>query len=107
MATLERALEDVQDIICYEMSMDQRYRLMEIAVSRFKNIYFTPHLGDTMVQGCSKKNLLDTPLMKYEYNYTKKSGYLCKRVLDLIISLVLVVLTSPIMLITAIAIKLD
>lgn len=107
LATLERALEDVDDIICYEMSMDQRYRLMEIAVSRLKNIYFTPHLGDIMVQGCSNKNLLDTPLMKYEYNYMKKSGYFSKRALDLIISLILVVFTCPIMLITAIAIKIE
>lgn len=104
---LERTLADVESILCYEMSMDQRYKLMEIAVSRQKEIYFTPRLGDIMLQGCSNKNLLDTPLMKYEYNYTKKSSYLFKRVLDLVLSLVLVVITSPIMLVTAIAIKVE
>lgn len=107
LATLERALDGVQDIICYEMSMDQRYKLIEIAVSRFKNIYFTPRLGDIVLQGCSNKHLLDTPLMKYEYNYMKKSGYFSKRALDLVLSLILVVLTSPILLITAIAIKVE
>ncbi len=107
METLDRALEDAEDIICYEMSMDQRYTLMEIAVSRMKTIYFTPRLGDIMLQGCSNKHLLDTPLMKYEYNYMKKSEYFSKRILDLLLAMVLVVLTSPIMLITAIAIKLE
>lgn len=107
LATLERALEDVEDIICYEMSMDQRYKLIEIAISRFKNIYFTPRLGDIVLQGCSNKNLLDTPLMKYEYNYMKKSGYFSKRALDMVLSVVLLVLTSPIMLLAAIAIKIE
>ncbi len=105
--SLERKMEDVKDIICYEMSMDQRYKLIEIAISRMKNIYFTPRLGDIVLQGCTNKNLLDTPLMKYEYNYIKKSVYMFKSALDLILSLVLVVITSPIMLLTAIAIKLE
>lgn len=107
MDTLERALADTEDIICYEMSMDKRYCLTEIAVTRMKNIYFTPRLGDIMLQGCSNRNLLDTPLMKYEYNFTKKSAYLFKRTLDVMLALVFVILASPVMLLTAAAIKLE
>lgn len=45
--------------------------------------------------------------MKYDYVYEKREGYAAKRVLDIVLSLSLLILLSPLLLLTALAIKLE
>ncbi|MBQ8279937.1 MAG: sugar transferase [Roseburia sp.] len=100
-------LADCEAVLLYEVSNDVRGKFMKLCTEQKKVLYFTPKIEDILCQGSIEKNLLDTPLMKYEYQYDSRSGYIGKRCLDLVISGTLIIVLSPIMLITAIAIKLE
>ena len=67
----------------------------------------TPRIEDIIIQGFDNKTLIDTPLLKYEYSYIQPKTYHWKRVLDLVISLVCLVVFAIPMLIVIIAIKLE
>ena len=60
-----------------------------------------------MLQGCSPRHLLDTPLMKYDYTYERYNEDRKKRIMDLLLSFAGLILLSPVLLATALAIKLE
>lgn len=94
-------------ILLYETSYEKRRLLAEHCLQVQKEIYFTPKLDDIVLLGCQPKHLLDTPLFRYDYVSYKKAEYKLKRVFDILFSLILLVVTAPIMLLTALAIKLE
>ena len=106
-AQLNKLMSQCEVVLLYEVSSDVRGKFMKLCTEQKKVLYFTPRIEDILCQGSVSKNLLDTPLMKYEYQYESRSGYIGKRAMDLIISGVLLIVLSPVMLLTAIAIKLE
>lgn len=94
-------------VILYEVSGTNRGKYMQRCLEEHKIFYFTPDIEDLLCQGASAKNLLDTPLMKYGYHYESRRGYIGKRILDLALSVTVTVIFSPVMLLTAAAIKLE
>lgn len=104
---LSMLLADCEAVLLYEVSNDVRGKFMKLCTEQKKVLYFTPKIEDILCQGSVEKNLLDTPLMKYEYQYDSKRGYIGKRALDLFISSFALIVLAPVMLITAIAIKVE
>ncbi len=65
-----------------------------------------PKIPDVILKGAEELHLFDTPiLLTREYALTIEQRFI-KRAIDLICALVLFVITSPFMLLTAIAVKL-
>lgn len=102
-----RHLQECCTVIMYGVSFETRAAVSEMCIEWKKNFYYTPELLDVFGLGCEPKHLLDTPLMKYEYNYNNKKYQGIKRALDIIFSLFFIILTSPIMLVIAICIKVE
>ena len=68
-------------------------------------VYMMPKIPDVLIAGADQLHLFDTPIfLTREYALTVEQR-MAKRMIDLVLSLVLTILTSPIMLITAICIK--
>ena len=80
---------------------------MKICTEQKKGFYFTPRIEDIFCQGAEEKNLTDTPLLKYKYVYEMKSGYFGKRLFDLFLAAVFLVLLSPVFLLAAVCIKIE
>lgn len=72
-----------------------------------KRVYFTPKISDIIGKNSENINLFDTPLYLCRNNGISKSQLILKRIYDLVLSLVALFITSPILLITALAIKLE
>lgn len=102
---LEENINACDNVLFFEVDSPIRVHLLDISIRGRKSVYFTPSLDDILLQGCSPKHLLDTPLLKYEYAFEK--GYYSKRLWDIVISLFILIFTAPILLLTAIAIKLE
>ncbi len=100
-------IQECCSVLFYEASYQRRSFLAGYCLQEQKEIYFTPQLDDIVLMGCQPKHLLDTPLFRYDYASYKKSEYRLKRVFDLVFSVILLVITSPIMLLTAFAIKME
>lgn len=103
----EEEFEQTDIFILYEVSNQNRGTYMKFLSEKRKSFYYTPRLEDFLLQGSTYKQLLDTPLMKYDYSYEKSGWSEVKRGLDIILAIFMLILFSPTFLATAIAIKLE
>ena len=99
-------LKNYDGVVLWDMNTALRNKLLKFCYSKGVRVYIMPKIPDIMVQGSEKLNLFDTPILLIrEYAMTIEQRFV-KRAIDVICALLLIVVTSPIMLITAIAIKL-
>lgn len=104
---LQNCITESDTVLLYELSYRKRALIVDLCIEQRKNLYFTPRVDDIILQGCTPKHLLDTPLMKYDYAYRENGKCIRKRCFDIFFSLLMLIITSPIMLLTAIAIKIE
>ena len=69
--------------------------------------YVTPKLTDIIVRGATDISLFDTPLLLVKGNGLTPSQRICKRIMDLLICIPVAIIAAPIMLLVALAIKLE
>ena len=104
---LQKKIDRCDTVILYEVEKGRRTGTMEYCIEHRRNLYITPRVSDIILQGFKERTLIDTPLFKYEYNYLDTKQYRSKRLLDLILSIVVLALTAAPMLLTAAAIKIE
>lgn len=99
-------LKHYDGVVLWDMNTTLRNKLLKFCYSKGVRVYIMPKIPDIMVQGSEKLNLFDTPILLIrEYAMTIEQRFV-KRAIDVICALLLIVVASPIMLITAVAIKL-
>ncbi|MGN0478258.1 MAG: exopolysaccharide biosynthesis polyprenyl glycosylphosphotransferase [Hominenteromicrobium sp.] len=106
-ADWKKKLDPFEAIILYETEADNRSELIWYCMQDRKSLYLTPQLDEITMQGFGARHLIDTPLMKYEYRSERFWYNLAKRAADIVVSLFALILMSPILLVTALAIKLE
>lgn len=104
---VQKEIEEYDVTVLYELSGAERGRYLSYLVENKKVFYVSPRVEDILLQGCSAKHLLDTPLMKYDYKYENRNTYYLKRILDIVFSLFVLILLSPVLLLIALLIKLE
>jgi exopolysaccharide biosynthesis polyprenyl glycosylphosphotransferase len=72
-----------------------------------KRVYFTPKISDIIEKTAEEINLFDTPLYLCRNTGMSRGQRFIKRFCDILFSLIGLIVTSPILLITALAIKLE
>ena len=96
-----------QAVIFYEVSSKKRSEVIWYCMQSRKSLYITPQLSEITMKGFGARHLIDTPMMKYEYRSERFWYNLVKRVVDILLSLTALILLSPLLLLTALAIKLE
>lgn len=104
---LKSYILDHETIFIYDVPIKERTDIVEFCYQNMKNVYFNPDMHDVIEQS-SRHVLLDDVSMygNYSKGLTLEQRVV-KRVMDVVIAVVALVLTSPLMLIAAIMIKLD
>lgn len=103
----KKKLDKFEAVILYEVPADCRADIVWYCMQNRKSLYLTPQLEEITLQGFGARHLIDTPMMKYEYR-SERFWYNCmKRLIDILVSGVAFILVSPILLITAAAIKIE
>ena len=70
-------------------------------------IYVAPRISDVIIRGASEINLFDSPLLLCR-NYGLSTGeQIMKRVFDILIALIMLLLLSPLLILIALAIKIE
>lgn len=82
----------------------ERNRLIKYCFEKQKRVYFTPKISDIILKASDDMNLLDTPLYVCKNLDISLPRRIVKRAMDIVISLIGIIITSPIMLVTAVAI---
>lgn len=82
-----------------------RNQLMKYCINQNIQVYILPRIGDVIMSGADRIHMLHLPVMHLSrYNPRPEFVYL-KRLFDLVASLVLFIITSPILIIIALTIK--
>lgn len=98
-------LSGYDGIVLWDINTEIRNKLLKFCYSRGIRVYMMPKIPDIMIQGSAQLNLFDTPiLLTREYAMTIEQRFL-KRLIDIICSLILLIMASPFMIVTAIVIK--
>ena len=93
-------------VVLWDIPTSDRNVLLKFFYSVNMRVYMMPKIPDVLVAGSDSIHLFDTPIMlTREYALTAGQRF-TKRTIDIVCALLLAVITSPIMLITAICIKL-
>ncbi len=96
---------DYSGVVLWDISVEDRNKLLKFCYAHSIRVYTMPKLPDVILLGAEELHLFDTPiLLTREYSMTMEQRFI-KRAVDIICSLILLVVASPIMLITAIVIK--
>lgn len=93
-------------VVLGDISTEARNPLIKFCYGRSIRVYLLPKITDVILSGAEELHVFDSPmLLTREYSLTVEQRFI-KRVIDIVCSLFLLIITSPFMLITAIAIKL-
>ncbi len=101
----EMLSSDYDGVVLWDVPAQIRNKMLKYMYARNIRVYMMPKISDVIIKGSDPLHLFDTPIfLTREYNLKVEQRF-AKRCIDLIFSLLLIILTSPIMLLTAIAIK--
>lgn len=88
-----------------DVSSSQRNEILKYCVERDIDVYVTPHIGDTLMQGARQVHLFHLPILKVGRYHPSPLYLLVKRVFDILASALALLVLSPLFLVTSAAIK--
>jgi exopolysaccharide biosynthesis polyprenyl glycosylphosphotransferase len=100
-------INKVHTVIIWDLEVSKRNTIFKYCYDNSKRIYMAPKLSDIIFNGSTSVHMFDTPLLLTEGSPLEYEERVIKRFVDIVLSLILIVLTSPLMLLTAIAVKLQ
>ncbi len=107
----ERILEDYESgkcnaVVLGDISVEERATLFKFCYAHSIRVYLLPKITDVILMGAEELHIFDTPLLlTREYSLTMEQRII-KRAIDIVGSLILLIIASPFMVVTAILIKL-
>lgn len=102
----QEALRRYDAVVLWDIPTQERNKLLKFFYGKSIRVYMMPKITDVLIQGSDKLHLFDTPMfLTREYSLTVEQRAV-KRLIDIVCALLLIIITSPIMLVTAIIIKL-
>lgn len=104
---IDKLLEGADGIVTLDVHHENKKKLFKICYEKGLLIYDVPSITDMLLASSEILHYVDTPLLKINKFGPGQLERGVKRVIDIIGSLILIIVTSPIMLLTALAIKLE
>ncbi len=105
-ALLDEIEKGYDGVVLWDIPTAVRNKLLKYCYSQSIRIYMMPKISDVIMMGSEALHLFDTPILLTRESPLTVEQRFIKRCIDVICSLILLVLASPFMLITAIVIKL-
>ncbi len=103
---IEKMIINTETVIIYDVHSEMRNKILKICFENNVRAYTTTKVSDILVRGAESLHMFDTPLLLYRnIGLTFEQRFL-KRLLDIVVSAIMLIITSPILLLCAVAIKL-
>lgn len=109
--TAQKCLEDLHQLDTIEtvflsgIHSQSRNRILKYCVARNINVFIIPCLGDVIMRGAHPVHMFHLPMLHIDRYMVTMEYLIAKRAIDILLSLMALVITSPILLATAIAIR--
>ena len=94
-------------VLIYNIPARERNDIVKLCFAQNKRLYFVPKLSDIIIRRADELNLFDKPLYLLRNSGSLMLTRGIKRFFDVILSLLALIVLSPVFLATAIAIKLN
>ena len=105
---IEKMMVEISDydaVVIYDVDSQTRNRLIKECYKKSMSVYITPKISDIIIGSFDEIHLFDTPLFLSKNTGMSYEQKFFKRLFDILISLILIIVTLPFMLVVAISIK--
>ena len=93
-------------VVIWDIDDKDRNVLLKFCYAHSIRVYVMPKISDVILVGAEELHIFDTPiLLSREYSLSMEQRFI-KRTIDIIGAVILLLITSPLMLLTALAVKL-
>lgn len=102
----DEATQRYDAIVIWDIPVADRNALLKFCYGKDIRVYIMPKISDVILAGAEQLHIFDTPILltrEYAINLEQRA---IKRLVDIVCSLILIILTAPFMIVTAIAVKL-
>lgn len=99
------ALEGIETVFASGIHSHDRNIILKYCVEHGINMFVIPRIGDVIMSGARHMHMFHLPMLRVGRYMASPEYLLVKRVIDIIVSALALVILSPIFLVTAIAIK--
>mgnify|MGYP003290994284 CR=1 FL=1 len=101
-----KSIRDINAVFLCGVPSDYRNEVVKYCIAKGKVAYIKPKISDTIIRGGRTIQLMNVPVYRCKRADDSNLVYhLVKRVADIVLSLIAIIISSPFMLVTAIAIK--
>ncbi len=104
---IREKIKNYDAILLNDLPAHRKNKLLKICYELDKRVYFVPKISDILVKNSEELNLIDAPLFFNRNNGITVTQRYLKRMFDVLLSLMALIVLSPILLITALAIHLE
>jgi exopolysaccharide biosynthesis polyprenyl glycosylphosphotransferase len=99
-------LSDYEGVVICDLPSHIRNQLLKYCYAHSLRAYYTPKISDIIIRSAESMHYFDTPLLLSRNDGLKFEQALMKRLMDIVVSLTMLIVLSPIMLVTAVLIRL-
>lgn len=98
-------LDSIKTVFLSDLHSHDRNMILKYCVEHTITVYVIPRIGDVIMSGARRMHMFHRPVLRVGRYSPSPEFFLFKRVFDLAIAGIATIIFSPVMLITAIAIK--
>ncbi len=102
---LKDKIVESDTVVMYEVPVDLRKDIIDWCYQNLKNIYYNPNVADILEHNSQQMIMDDISFYAWQFHLITFEQRIVKRLTDIIIATVLLVVLSPVLLISAICIK--
>lgn len=96
---------DDEDVVFFSgVHSHDRNKILKYCLYKDKQVYMIPRVGDVVMSSAKKMHMFNLPIMRVERYNPNPLYLLAKRFFDIVASLLALIVTSPVFLVTSIAI---
>ncbi|MBD5542772.1 MAG: exopolysaccharide biosynthesis polyprenyl glycosylphosphotransferase [Lachnospiraceae bacterium] len=104
---IKEKMSHYNTVMFWDLPTVMRNEFLKHAYGKGIRIYVMPKISDIILNGSEQMHFFDSPLLLTRSNPMTLEERVLKRCMDILLSILLLLVTSPIMLLTAIAIKIN
>ncbi len=102
---LQEIIKNAQSVIIYDVHSEKRNKILKMCFENNIRAYTTSKVSDILIRGSECLHIFDTPLLLYRNTGLTIGQRFFKRLTDIVVSVIMLIITSPFLLLSAIAIK--
>ncbi len=103
--SISNMILDHDAVMLWDIPNSERNTLLKFCYGKSIRVYTMPKISDVIVAGAEELHLFDSPILLTREYAMKIEQQIIKRLIDIVFSFILIIVTSPFMLITAIMVK--